>query len=1153
MASDESGTLERIAEEIGAALLWLDALLAPENIPTIFVELGLDEVPALASDAALMQTLADVAAQASLLVPQLEQVSAARELDDTAALVESVGQLLTVVEQIVQAIDNVATAFKTAAASAPNAADLTAFAERIAGRVLENIVVRYMEAHGPLAAEFLALLTVIEYTERELETSGATQRVLRRRLHFDRVQRVFSDPLDVFREGYGWGDETFDGRRLFRQLASLFEQLGLIAANQDPEVEEEAALEMAEINDQVLDLFGLRWEVTGDAHPPGIQGRLFLDAPDTLDLTVLQLNDQWRVALQSSAALAADTKLRLLPPAQLEVESANAITGDVAFALLGKADDSAAAFPLVGETDGSRIEAREVRIAAAATFTWSAAANKATGDVGFEASFRKARVVIAAAKSDAFLQRILPADGLTLDFDVDIGWTAARGFFFKGSASLELAVALNQTVGPFRIDTLHLEIAPHADGLVLAATVDGGGALGPVAAVVERIGVEVELAFGRGNLGLVDLAVGFRFPRGLGLSIDAGPITGGGFLELDPANGRYAGVVALSLYGISIKAIGLLDTQLGPGQSGFSFLIIVTAEFSPIQLGFGFTLNGVGGLAGINRTILTDAIQAGLRTQALDRILFPADPVRDAPLIIGDLRTIFPPTPNRHAFGPMLLVGWGTPTLIEARIGIMLVVPEPILLAILGQITVALPDKNAAVVEIHADVLGVIDFAKKQFALDARLHDSHIAMFSVDGDMAMRVCWGDRPMFVLSVGGFNPHFRDVPAGFPDLKRLTIGYGAGEKVRLTVQTYLAVTSNSFQIGAHAELYVGVRSFNVYGWLGFDALIVFSPFSFTVDFVAGLALRRGTHTLFGITVRGTLSGPTPWRAQGEAHFSILFFDIGVHFNVTWGESRANALPSASPWDPLRLALLEPRNWSGSLPAGDVQVVSLSPPEGALAPVLVEPAGVLTFRQKVLPLNRTLTKFGEATPVGQTTFTVGDISVNGRTVESLPVADQFAPGQFEQLNDADKLSRPSFEAMDAGFSVGAGAIEIGAPFDVDIAFDTTIVDPLRREIVPPRRYGLAIGVCLGLSRQSGLSARGVRGAGLAAFAPAGGRPRLAALSGERYVVATVDTLTRRDDVGGGTKDETLSALARHLAAHPSERGTLQVVPASELRDVA
>ena len=77
----------------------------------------------------------------------------------------------------------------------------------------------------------------------------------------------------------------------------------------------------------------------------------------------------------------------------------------------------------------------------------------------------------------------------------------------------------------------------------------------------------------------------------------------------------------------AVTVIGVLDTILPDGSHGFSFLLIITFDFPPIQLGFGFTLNGVGGLGGVNRTMNTDALHAGFRAHTLNNVLFPPDPV----------------------------------------------------------------------------------------------------------------------------------------------------------------------------------------------------------------------------------------------------------------------------------------------------------------------------------------------------------------------------------------------------------------------------------------------------------------------------------------------------------------------------------------------
>ena len=69
------------------------------------------------------------------------------------------------------------------------------------------------------------------------------------------------------------------------------------------------------------------------------------------------------------------------------------------------------------------------------------------------------------------------------------------------------------------------------------------------------------------------------------MAIDGGGFAGGGYLFLDPGRGEYAGALELKFQGIiHLKAVGVLNTKLPDGSSGFSLLIIITAEFVPIQL-----------------------------------------------------------------------------------------------------------------------------------------------------------------------------------------------------------------------------------------------------------------------------------------------------------------------------------------------------------------------------------------------------------------------------------------------------------------------------------------------------------------------------------------------------------------------------------------
>lgn len=126
----------------------------------------------------------------------------------------------------------------------------------------------------------------------------------------------------------------------------------------------------------------------------------------------------------------------------------------------------------------------------------------------------------------------------------------------------------------------------------------------------------------------------------------------------------------------------------------------------------------------------------------LDSILFPVDPVARADKVISDVESVFPVAPGRFVIGLMARLGWGSPQVVVADLGIVLELPAPVRIVLLGRLGVMLPNPDAAVVELHLDIVGILDLGRGELSIDATLHDSRIAVFDVYGDMALRVGWG---------------------------------------------------------------------------------------------------------------------------------------------------------------------------------------------------------------------------------------------------------------------------------------------------------------------------------------------------------------------------------------------------------------------------
>ena len=411
----------------------------------------------------------------------------------------------------------------------------------------------------------------------------------------------------------------------------------------------------------------------------------------------------------------------------------------------------------------------------------------------------------------------------------------------------------------------------------------------------------------------------------------------------------------------------------------------------------------------------------------------------------------------------------------------------------LGRLRLALPREEAAIVSIHMDVLGIIDFGRGEASIDATLYDSMIAGFTLTGDMAMRASWRESPGFALSAGGFHPRFTP-PAGFPALRRLALSLATGDNPRIRLETYLALTSNTAQLGARLELYAEAAGFSVEGLLYFDTLFQFQPFAFMADMGGSLALKRGDRVLMGISVELSLSGPTPWHARGSATFTILFFSVTISFDTTFGAEADTPLPE--PVDVgalLDTAVGDPRNWAAQLPPEGESTLTLRELKAGERELLAHPLGTLSVTQRVAPLGVELERYGTAPLTDEHVFTITEFSVGGAQPARVALQEQFAPAQFHELSDHEKLSRPSFERQDAGCRLAGAAVDCdrASRTVTPLEYETAILD------APDAPARLQAPVTLSAEDVARLAATGpaaraaTRDTGAARFAAAGTGP--------------------------------------------------------------
>ncbi len=759
-------------------------------------------------------------------------------------------------------------------------------------------------------------------------------------------------------------------------------------------------------------------------------------------------------------------------------------------------------------------------------------------------------LLISGESADGFVRRSLPAGKIRADFSVGLALELLEpSLRFTEGTRVEVVIPLGKEVLGVRIVYVTLALTPVGKDTDTRLGIEASTSLslkfGPFTSAIDRIGLAATLPPPKDENDRTDWSEAFRFkpPTGVGFAIDAAAVSGGGFLFFDRDREEYGGVLQLRLFErFWLKAIGLIATKLPDGTDGFSILAIASVEFDPgFQLVWGFTLEGVGLLVGVNRSMVLDVLREGVRNGTLDTILFPDDPVRDAPRLISALRTVFPTTRDRHVFGFLLSLSWaGLKNSFDIELGVVLEVPSPVRLVILGQVAVYLPTKKFGIVDIRCDVVGIWDQAAKSISVDAALRDSKVGGFPLTGELAARGSWSTERVFIIAAGGVHPSFNP-PASLPTLKRLQVALGGGDNPRLRLLGYLAITSNTFQVGAKAELFAKASGFTLEGWAGVDALFEFDPFRMVVDFSAGVKISRGSRVLFSLTLEGKLEAFTPIRVSGKVKFKIFFVKFSIPVNLTLGNARTAVLEAVDVQSELIAALSDRRNWAGELTGRRDSIVTVrdAPSEDAL---MVHPLGALSVRQQVVPLDLDIDVFRSARPTGARRFAITSLEVNGSAVARRTAREFFAPAQFFELSDDEKLARPSFEELPAGTVADSDAFTHGQAVESDLTYETILIDKGNDRVRRLPRYDLS---------QFVLEAVAVFGAAGEAPGRTGGpgKYRVASLgirvAGQAWSVAGIDDLEApEEDAVTGTYTAVFAALRRRQAERPAETRRLQIV---------
>src|SRR5216683_238145 len=1024
--------LQTTLTQAGLAIAPLRAIKTPDQAVAFFRKLGYDVPPG-----AFGAALSALGAHVSELIVAVQQLETANGEGAVAAAIANIlGRLVATVEAIVQLHAEIQAG---GGGALPNIGDLPR-------RLTDFLLLDYLDRLKPNVHEGLFVLGLIEHEPNPAPNAPV------RLINWNRFGQLFTGPGQIFNDVYQW-DSDLDTAKLLTRVEGLMRSVGSPGGMYPQTETTRVLLGNATAGQQELRFPVFQKGVTpetysqfgitispAEAQGPKKKGVAVLPYLIGAASFAFDVCDRGELLFNSTADIKG-VGVVIRPPFNAE-GILNLVAAFKATIQIHEKPDKAEEIVLIGSKGGSRLAIQGL---GTNTFIQNSGGKL---DLGFEGELQAIRLVIKGGEGDGFLQKILSGLNIQAESSLAIGFSLLGGFYFRGGAKLALDLPTHIDLGPLSINGMRFTLEPTNDHFSLQAGATVKLELGPLKAVVENIGIQTSLFFKQGNLGPADLSVGFKPPNGVGLSVNAAVVEGGGYLYFDFDKEEYAGVLELSIAKIvTVKAIGLITTKMPDGSKGFSLLIIITAEFGTgIQLGFGFTLLGVGGLLGLNRTMLLEPLAAGIRTGAINSIMFPPDPVANAPRIISALRQYFPPREGTFLIGPRVKIGWGTPTLISLAFGIIIEIPGNI--AIVGVLRIVLPEEDAPIITLNVAFIGALEFDKSRVWFFAAMFDSRILFMTMEGEMGLLMDFSANPNFVLSVGGFHPQFNPPPLPFPNPRRIHIDVLRTPVARITVENYLAVTSHTVQFGARAEFFYGIDAFNLHGNFSFDALFQFSPFHFIIDISFSVGMDVFGAGVFSVSLKLKLSGPAPWEARGTATLSIdlwLFsIDISVDFDVTWGEADNPKLPSVAAIPILVAEFNKADNWRAKIPQNANLLVSVRKLDETVEKLVLHPIGTLRISQRTVPLGVQVDKVGNNSVSDAHLFSLKANVANFGPTAQAP-QEKFAIAQFQNLSDADKLSRPSFQNIDGGLELAVAGNQLGSSKVVKrvVRYEVKIID--------------------------------------------------------------------------------------------------------------
>jgi len=187
-------------------------------------------------------------------------------------------------------------------------------------------------------------------------------------------------------------------------------------------------------------------------------------------------------------------------------------------------------------------------------------------------------------------------------------------------------------------------------------------------------------------------------------------------------------------------------------------------------------------------------------------------------------------------------------------------------------------------------------------------------------------------------------------------------------------------------------------------------------------------------------------------------LLFFSIDVPFEHTWGNKENTKLDPIEVFPLLEKELNALTNWEAILPSSsNISVTLRQLGESDADQLVLHPVGKLQISQRKVPLNYKIDKVGNQKTSDTNKMFVDAQIQGGDALGVSKVQEQFAIGQYTELDDSNRLSSPGFEPLDSGIEIAVEGDQVKTSKATKriIRYESIIIDNNFKKFIRRRFY--------------------------------------------------------------------------------------------------